>query len=122
MQLTVLVVDDDSAVRRSLLRLLRAHGHVAIEARNGTEALSKALQCSPAVILMDLLLPAPDGIDVAWALRRHPDLSHVPIIALSASPEAAARAAGLFQQVLSKPCPAQTLLHAIEAACRQTPA
>jgi CheY-like chemotaxis protein len=122
LQFIVLVVDDDSAVRRSLLRLLRAHGHVAIGAKTGTEALRKAQQCKPAVILMDLLLPAQDGIDAAWTLRRHPDLSHVPIIALSASPEIAAHAAELFHEVLSKPCPAQTLLNAIDAACRQTPA
>jgi CheY-like chemotaxis protein len=122
LQLTVLVVDDDSAVRRSLLRLLRAHGHIAIGARNGPEALRKALQCKPAVILMDLLLPAQDGIDAAWTLRRHPAVSDVPIIGLTASPEIAAPAAGLFHEVLSKPCPAQTLLHAIEAACRQAPA
>lgn len=122
LQLIVLVVDDDSAVRRSLLRLLRTHGYVAIGARSGTEALRKAQQCTPAVILMDLLLPAQDGIDAAWALRHHPDLSHVPIIALTASPEIAAHAAGLFHEVLSKPCPAQTLLHAIDTACPQAPA
>lgn len=119
MQLSVLVVDDDSAVRRSLLRLLRTHGHVAVGARSGTEALHKAEQYRPAVILMDLLLPAQGGIDAAWALRRHPYLSRVPIIALTASPAIAARAAGLFHEVLSKPCPAQTLLHVIDAACRK---
>jgi CheY-like chemotaxis protein len=122
LQLIVLVVDDDSAVRRSLLRLLRTHGHIAVGARSGAEALRKAQQCTPAVILMDLLLPAQDGIDAAWALRRHPDLSRVPIIALTASPEIAAHAVGLFHEVLSKPCPAQILLHAIDAACRQAPA
>lgn len=118
LQLTVLVVDDDSAVRRSLLRLLRAHGYIVIGARSGAEALSKALQCRPAVILMDLLLPVQNGIDAALTLRGRPDLSHVPIIALTASPEIAAHAAGLFHEILSKPCPVQTLLHAIETACR----
>lgn len=121
LQRTVLVVDDDSAVRRSLLRLLRTHGHLAIGARTGADALRKALQYRPAVIFMDLLLPAQNGIDAAWTLRRHPDLSHVPIVALSASPEIAAHTAKLFHRVLSKPCPAQTLLHAIETACGQAP-
>lgn len=121
-QFTVLVIDDDSTVRRSLLRLLRTHRHIVLEARSGAEALHEALLCKPGVILMDLLLPSQDGIDAAWTLRRHPDLSHVPIIALTASPEIAARATGLFQEVLSKPCPAETLLLAIEAACRPAPA
>jgi CheY-like chemotaxis protein len=112
----ILVVEDDADVRRSLLRLLRTHGHNAVGAKDGSEALRQALVHPPAVIVLDLLLPAQNGVELARALRAHPSLHDVPVIALSASPSIAAESASVFQQVLAKPCPAKVLLTAIAAA------
>ena len=112
MRLQVLVIDDDDAVRRSIVRMLTAHGHDATGAVDGKEALRSALVRAPHVIIMDVHMPEQNGIDVARMLRQHPSLATVPIISLSATPDHIADA-GLFHQVLSKPCASNDLLAAV---------
>ena len=117
MRLHVLVIDDDDAVRRSIVRMLTAHGHDAAGAIDGQEALRLALQRTPNVIIMDVHMPEQNGIDVARMLRQHSSLATVPIISLSATPDHIADA-GLFQQILSKPCASSDLLIAVLSAAQ----
>lgn len=118
MILTVLVVDDDASVRKSLLRLLTASGYHAVGAADGLEGLQKALEKRPALILMDLRMPGPDGIGVTRRLREHPQLKDIPVIALSALAPAA-EDEQMFVQVLLKPASHAELLTAIERAIRK---
>lgn len=118
MNLTVLVVDDDASVRKSLLRLLTASGYRAVGAADGFEALQQALEKRPDLILMDLRMPGPDGIDVTRKLREHSQLKDVPVIALSAlAPESADEK--MFAHVLLKPASHAELLAAIHSAIRK---
>ncbi len=111
---SILVVEDDDSVRKSLLRTLSARGFTATGARNGKEALLRAAADPPDVIIMDLQLPVMSGSDAARALRQHPALASVPIIALSATLEDATTE--LFFRLLTKPCSTDTLLAAIAEA------
>lgn len=115
MRLHVLVIDDDDAVRRSIVRMLTAHGHDAAGATDGQEALRQALARTPHVIIMDVHMPEQNGIDVARMLRRHESLANVPIISLSATPDHV-EDNEMFQQVLSKPCSSSDLLTAVLSA------
>lgn len=120
MRLHVLVVDDDDAVRRSVVRMLNAHGHDAVGAIDGADALRLALERTPNVFILDTHMPEQNGMDVARMLRKHSTLANVPIISLSATPDHLAEAE-IFHQVLSKPCSSGELLTAVLSAAQSQP-
>src|SRR5215217_9010282 len=86
MQRTVLIVDDHAAFRRSARRLLEAEGfRVVGEAADGSDALAKARELRPEVVLLDVLLPDLDGFAVAELLAQELDQ---PVVVLTSSREA----------------------------------
>lgn len=78
---SVLVIDDNPALLRSLAGLLRAYGIEVATARNGREGLATFRRTSPAVVLTDILMPVQDGISTIVAMRR--ERPGVKIIAMS---------------------------------------
>ena len=82
--LTVLAVDDNDAVRYSLVRCLREGGYHVLEARNGCEALELANH-DPDLITLDINLPDMDGFEVCRRLKADPATAQIPIIHISAS-------------------------------------
>jgi PAS domain S-box-containing protein len=80
-RLRVLVVDDNDDVAGSMAMLLRMLGHEVETARDGVQAISRALATIPDVILLDIGLPRMSGYDVARALRSQPALRHTTIVA-----------------------------------------
>lgn len=109
----IVIVDDDEGVRRSVVRLLRAHGYDAAEAANGAEGIRMAVDLRPAAILMDLLMPGMDGIETTRQLKCDPRTASIPIIALTASGPPQDDQA-LFEQVLTKPCSPPELLRVLQ--------
>lgn len=83
MPIRVLVADDHSMVRQGLQMYFDGDPDVEIvgEARNGDEVLAMALELKPDVVLMDLLMPAMDGIDATRTLRKA--LPHTHIVAMT---------------------------------------
>jgi CheY-like chemotaxis protein len=78
------VVDDDPINRMLLSKSLEQQGHRVMTAENGLEALA-ALQAQPFdVVLLDVLMPEPDGYEVLARLKQDPRLRHVPVIMVSA--------------------------------------
>jgi len=65
---TILIVDDDKAIRYSLKRMLE-EDHSILTAENGDEALSKVRECAPDLIIMDIKMPGRSGIDVLKEIR-----------------------------------------------------
>ena len=81
---SALVVDDDPINRMLLSKSLEQQGHRVMTAENGLEALA-ALQAQPFdVVLLDVLMPEPDGSEVLARLKQDPGLRHVPVIMVSA--------------------------------------
>jgi two-component system cell cycle response regulator len=81
---SALVVDDDPINRMLLSKSLEQQGHRVMTAENGLEALA-ALQAQPFdVVLLDVLMPEPDGYEVLARLKQDPRLRHVPVIMVSA--------------------------------------
>lgn len=81
---TVLLVEDTEDTRQMMRRLLEMSGFRVVEALNGREAVDIALEVKPQIILMDLSLPFVDGIAATRQIRHLPELSTVPIVAVSA--------------------------------------
>ncbi len=114
----VLIVDDDRGCREMYARFLREAGFEVAEAHNGNQALAKAAEQTPAVVVTDLALPGLDGYHVARKLREQPATADVPIIAITGyggfmDDTARALSAGC-EAVLTKPCVPDRLLEEIE--------
>ena len=104
--ITALIVDDSLDIRVIVKEVLNDRGYDVVEAANGYEAIQRARQYRPDLILMDLSLPGLDGWEVARRVRSEPALEEIPIIAMTgycmASVARLARTAGC-QSVVFKP-------------------
>jgi DNA-binding response OmpR family regulator len=88
----VLVVDDDETVRDVVRRYLELAGHEVTLAGDGEHALSLVARSEPDLIVLDLMLPGIDGLEVCRRIRQH---SAVPVVMLTALGEEENRIAGL---------------------------
>jgi DNA-binding response OmpR family regulator len=89
---TVLVVDDEEIVRDVVVRYLKRDGYRTLEAADGDEALRLLQEDSPALVVLDVMLPRTDGLEICRWIRARSDL---PIIMLTARGEEADRIVGL---------------------------
>lgn len=89
----VLVVDDDEAVRRSLTHALQRDGYQVSLAADGVQALDQLSRARHEVIVLDVLMPEPNGLEICRRLRRRGD--HTPILMLTARDLVDDRVAGL---------------------------
>ena len=116
----ILVVDDEPAIVDMLAyNLERANFRVAI-ARDGEEALAKAQQQQPDLIILDLMLPRLDGLEVCRALRRERD---VPIIMLTARDSEVDRVVGLelgADDYVVKPFSVRELMARVKSVLRRS--
>jgi CheY-like chemotaxis protein len=82
--LSVLVVDDEP-MTRNLLRMILSHaGYAIYEAEDGLDALEKIKDLAPDLVVLDVMMPIMDGIDVCKAVRGDAATADLPIIMLSA--------------------------------------
>ena len=90
--LPILVVDDDSALIRTLADILRLHGYAPATAGTGREGLELAAQQAPALAVVDLRLPDMDGMELASRLHALSELTEVVVLTGNASVESAVAA------------------------------
>ena len=81
MNATILVVDDDPAISEMLSIILESEGFNIVAVMDGAEAVSTAERVQPDLILLDLMLPGMNGIDICRTIRQ---TSSVPIVMLTA--------------------------------------
>jgi CheY-like chemotaxis protein len=103
----VLIAEDDEDIAVILTRLLKRAGHTVLHEPDGLAALDSAVAHRPEVVLTDLGMPRMDGLELARAVRSHPDLTGTPIIMLSGQlhPGDSQPAEAGVCAVLLKPCP-----------------
>jgi FixJ family two-component response regulator len=111
----VAIVDDETPIRRALVRLLRSAGQDAIGFASGAELLATLPEHEPSCVVLDIHMPGISGFDVRQQLAQ--GWPHLPVIFVtghhSAETEAQARASGPVQYLL-KPLDGELLLDAIQ--------
>jgi CheY-like chemotaxis protein/phosphoribosyl 1,2-cyclic phosphodiesterase len=90
----ILVVDDDPDIRALANRALSQDGHVVVEASGGREALALIDAHPPDLLVLDLLMPAPGGLEVLRILRSRPATAALPVVVLTALDDEATTRAG----------------------------
>jgi DNA-binding response OmpR family regulator len=80
----ILLVDDDLTLREMYDERLKAEGFDIIQASNGDEAMRKAKESKPNIILLDIMMPKVNGFDVLKDLKADPGLKDIPVIVLTA--------------------------------------
>jgi two-component system, cell cycle response regulator DivK len=83
MKKRILIIEDNEQNLYLATFILEKHGHEVSQARDGQEGITSAAAIKPDLILLDIQLPVMDGYAVAGLLRKNPDLSETPIIAVT---------------------------------------
>jgi len=119
---TVLVIEDDAAIRRGVVDALKFEGFTALEAADGEAGLKSALQVDCDLVLLDLALPKLHGLEILREVRRvRPTL---PVIVLTAMGNEKDRVAGLklgADDYVVKPFSVVELMARVEAVMRRSP-
>lgn len=118
----ILVVDDEDRIRRLLRMYLEREGYHIDEAEDGEQALKKALEYDYDLILLDLMLPGTDGLDVCRQIRSK---KATPIIMLTARGEESNRVEGFeagADDYVVKPFSPRELVHRVKAVLRRSSA
>src|SRR5947208_5338944 len=119
-QARILLVDDEQAVQKLLTYPLRKEGYEVVEARDGQEALDRFGEERFDLVVLDIMLPKLDGIEVCRRLRSH---SQVPIIMLTAKGDEVDKVVGLemgADDYITKPFSLREFRSRIKAALRRS--
>jgi signal transduction histidine kinase/DNA-binding response OmpR family regulator len=121
---SVLIVDDDPAMRNIVARLLKREGCDSREAENGRMALERLGEYAPTLIVLDLMMPEMDGFDFLAAVRRNPAWQDIPVVVVTAkeiTDEDRTRLNGSVGRILRKrPAQREDLLLAVRDQVRAT--
>ena len=116
----ILLVEDNADLAFGLQRTLEAHGYAVSVARNGTDAITLARDIAPALMILDLMIPEPDGFHVLRELRASG--ATMPVLILSARSEEADKVRGLrigADDFVTKPFGVQELVERVRALLRR---
>jgi two-component system phosphate regulon response regulator PhoB len=120
---TILIVEDDAAIREMLVFSVREAGYGALAAANVTEAWRHIAQAVPDLMLLDWMLPDESGIELLRRIRRDDLTRRLPVIMVTARGDESDRVWGLdagADDYLSKPFSPRELLARIQAVLRRT--
>jgi two-component system, OmpR family, alkaline phosphatase synthesis response regulator PhoP len=124
MSTTILVIEDDAQIRRIVEGYLKQAGYHVLTAADGIAGLALAQQVKPHLLILDLMLPGLDGLELARRLRTHsdPGVAGVYIIMLTARVEETDRVVGLelgADDYVTKPFSPRELVARVRAALRR---
>lgn len=118
----ILVVEDEKDIVKMLRYNLEKEGFKVIDARDGEDALDLAVRQHPDLILLDLMLPGMDGLEVCKALKKENKTSSIPIIMLTAKSQESDKVVGLelgADDYITKPFSPRELTARIKAVLRR---
>jgi DNA-binding response OmpR family regulator len=116
----ILVVEDEASIASFVAMYLKKAGYAVVVATSGTEALNQAMVASPALIVLDLMLPDIDGIEVCRRIRQRSD---VPILMLTARDDDVDKIIGLevgADDYLTKPFNPRELVARVKSVLRRS--
>lgn len=118
----ILVVDDDPEVREFVKEHLEQEGFEVEAARGGREALDLASERPPALVLLDVMMPGMDGLTTLRHLRNDVPTANIPVVMLTAKPQAAERVKGLdlgADDYITKPFEIEELVARVRSVIRR---
>ena len=119
---TILVIEDEEAVRHNLEDLLTAEGYITLSAKNGIEGYETAILNEPDLILSDIRMPRMDGLELLEKLQKNPVTSLIPFIFLTARVEMKDLRKGMVlgaDDYIMKPFKIDDVLDAINSRLRK---
>lgn len=119
---SILIADDERDILEMLEYTLSKEGYKVIKAENGQETLNKAVEHSPDIILLDIMMPKMDGIEVCRALRGKPQFDDTIIMILTARGEEYSEVAGFdagADDYVTKPVKLRSLIRRLNALQRR---
>ncbi len=120
---TVLIVDDEAAIREMIAVALQIAGYDCLEAENAQIAHALVVDHQPDIILLDWMMPEVSGIELARRLKRETDYADIPIIMLTARSEEDNKIQGLeagADDYITKPFSPRELIARLKAVLRRT--
>ncbi|WP_291573468.1 response regulator transcription factor [Clostridium sp. UBA4548] len=119
----ILVVDDEEHILELIKFNLEKNGYGVITADNGKDAFLIAKEQQPDLMLLDLMLPGMDGLDVCKEIRKEASISNMPIIMITAKSEELDKILGLelgADDYITKPFSVRELIARVKAILRRT--
>jgi signal transduction histidine kinase len=117
-QPTILVIEDDPAVRATLVDILELNGYTTRAASNGTEGRDLARSEAPALIITDVEMPGMTGFELLKEIRADQALRAIPVIVISAKIDRAATRRGMelgADDFITKPFTEEEVIHSVQA-------
>jgi two-component system phosphate regulon response regulator PhoB len=121
--MTILIIEDEQDLAELLAYNLSNEGYETLIANEGKQGYETAIKEKPALIILDLMLPEMNGIDVCKLLKKNPDTTHIPVIMATARSEEIDRVVGFevgADDYLIKPFSNRELLLRIKAILRRS--
>jgi len=118
----ILVVEDEKNIAKVVAYNLEREGYQVVAAKDGEEGLAKARKEIPDLVILDLMLPKVDGLEVCRQLKADPKTARVPIIMLTAKTQEADRVVGLelgADDYVAKPFSVRELAARVKAVLRR---
>jgi diguanylate cyclase (GGDEF)-like protein len=117
----ILVADDEPTNRALIQRRLEREGYHVLTAQNGSEAVERAREALPDLVLLDVMMPEMDGMDACRLIKETEATRDIPVIFLSARDETEMKVSGLSlgaDDYISKPFEAEELIARVSVAIR----
>ncbi|WP_028974018.1 response regulator [Spirochaeta cellobiosiphila] len=119
---TILIVEDDADILELIAYNLEAQGYKVLRAGNGENGLRQAKEKEPDLVILDIMLPGIDGLDVCRTIKSTPETGNIPIIMLTAKSEDSDIITGLelgADDYIAKPFSPNILIARIRAVLRR---
>lgn len=119
---TILIVDDERDILDLIEYNLKKEGFVVVTAEDGEEGIEKARQVKPDLVLLDIMMPKMDGLEVIDLMRQDANLKDIPVIFLTARSDEKTEVKGLDRgadDFLTKPISTTKLVSRIKAVLRR---
>ena len=111
--MNVLIVDDEADLRETLRDALQDEGYTVEVAGDGAEALQRLANMEPCAVILDLIIPIIDGVEVWNTMQRDPRLAKIPVVITTSDPSRAPR--GVL--MMRKPVDLELLLTTVGRLC-----
>lgn len=122
MTLRILVADDDPDLREIVRLTLQRDGYDVIEAADGEQAIARAIDSAPSLILLDMMMPGPDGFDTCRKLKSDRRTLSVPVIFITGQGDHRARTRSMqvgAEDYLDKPFDPRDLSRRVRIAIQR---